>query len=250
MMNSLTTVEDKSLTNGEIGLALDLYNAGDKASVDFDNLQVLNLSDTQQETMLNGGSENNGAQGSGEVLFEDNFDSDAKGWPLAILKDKYSSYTATIENGQYTISVKDKDQAFVERLLPSREFDDFVLSIEATPGDTGQNYSYGVSFRENKDDIFYALEIGNDGQYAVLVFDQDWKRLKDWSTSKAIKVGGTNKITIEADGGHLTFYVNDEKLTTLENDTSLSGQIGLIVAMFDKGTEATVHFDNLVIRKP
>lgn len=245
-----TTVEDNSLSNGEVGLALDLYNEGDKASVDFDNLQILNLSDTQQEAMLNqAGSENNGAEDSGTVLFEDTFDSD-KGWATGEFDDDYSFNTATVENGQYTISVKDKDQAFVEKLLPSREFDDFVLTVEATPGDTGQNYSYGVSFRENEDDIFYAFEIGNDGQYAVLLFDQEWKRLKDWSTSKAIKVGQTNKLTIEAEGGHLTFYINDEKLTTLENDTSLSGKVGLVVAVFDKGTEATVHFDNLVIRKP
>ncbi|MDL1891394.1 DUF1080 domain-containing protein, partial [Sphingobacteriales bacterium CHB3] len=231
--------------------ALDLYNAGDKASVDFDNLQVLNLSDSQQEALLNNpDTPNNGASDGGEVLFEDAFDSDAKGWATGEFDDKYSFNTATIENGQYTLSVKDKDQAFVEKVLPSREFDDFVLTVEATPGDTGQNYSYGVSFRENEHDIFYAFEIGNDGQYAVLLFDQEWKRLKDWSTSKAIKVGQTNKITVQADGGHLTFYVNDEKLTTLENDTSLNGKIGLVIAMFDKGTEATVHFDNLTIRKP
>lgn len=244
-----TTIEDNTLTNGEIGLAIDLYNEGDKASVDFDNLQVLNLSDTQQEAMLDR-PDSNGAENSGELLFEDTFDSDSKGWATGEFEDNYSVNTATVENGQYTLSVKDKDQAFVEKLLPSREFDDFILTVEATPGDAGQNYSYGVSFRENKDDIFYAFEIGNDGQYAVLLFDKEWKRLKDWSTSKAIKVGQTNKITIQAEGGHLTFYVNDEKLTTLENDTSLSGKIGLIIAMFEKETEATVHFDNLVIRKP
>lgn len=246
-----TTVEDDSLSNGEVGLALDLYNEGDKASVDFDNLQVLNLSDTQQEAMLN--SEEAGANGnedSGSILFEDTFDSDAKGWATGEFDDDYSFNTATIENGAYTINVQDKDQSFVEKLLPSREFDDFVLTVEATPADTGENYAYGVSFRESDDNLFYAFEIGNDGQFAILLFDQEWKRLKDWSSSKAIKAGETNKITIEADGGHLTFYVNDEKLTTLENDVSLSGQIGLIVAIFDKGTEATVSFDNLVIRKP
>jgi serine/threonine protein kinase len=239
-----TMVEDDSLKGGAVGVALDLYNEGDKATVDFDNLLVINFSPE-------GVTLDNRNEGSGEIIFEDTFDNDASGWATGEFDDDYSVNTATVENGKYTISVEDKDQAFVEKLLPNREFDDFILSIEATPLDTGENYAYGVSFREDSSgDIFYAFEIGNDGQYAVLLFDGEWKRLKDWSTSKAIKVGEMNKIMISAEGDSLTFYVNDEKLTTLTNDVSAEGKIGLVVAMFEQGTSAEVEFDNLVIRRP
>jgi hypothetical protein len=42
--------------------------------------------------------------------------------------------------------------------------------------------------------------------------------------------------------------VNGEELTTLEDDTVASGQIGLVVDIFEDDTSATVSFDNLIIQ--
>jgi serine/threonine protein kinase len=240
-----TSVEDDTLKSGSIGVALELYDPGNKATADFDNLSVINFS-ADMDGLLDSSKEP-----ASSVLFEDTFDSDANGWATGEFDDEFSTNTVTIENGKYTISVQDKDQAFVEKLLPNREFDDFILTVETTPRDTEEHYSYGVSFRENSSgDIFYAFEIGNDGQYAVLLYDGDWKRLKDWSTSQALKPGETNTIKIVAQGRTLEFYVNEVKLTALENDASSSGKVGLVVAMFEQGKSATVDFDNLVISQP
>jgi hypothetical protein len=41
--------------------------------------------------------------------------------------------------------------------------------------------------------------------------------------------------------------VNDQPLTTLMDGSSLSGKIGLVIAMFEKGATTTVDFDNLSI---
>ncbi|HXW00781.1 MAG TPA: family 16 glycoside hydrolase, partial [Anaerolineae bacterium] len=237
------TVEDDTLTRGAIGLALELYNEGDKASVDFDNLTVRQVSAEELAALDND---------SGSILFEDTFDSDAKGWATGEFDDDISQDEITIEEGRYSLSVtaKPEKQPYIEKFLPNREFSDFILTLEATPRDSEKHYSYGIAFRADKDDNDYVFQIGNDGLYAVRMYKDGWSTLKDWSSSSAIKLGETNQLIVTAKGNSLTFFVNDVQLTTLEDSTLSKGRIGLVLEIFEAGKAATVEFDNLTIRKP
>jgi hypothetical protein len=107
-----------------------------------------------------------------------------------------------------------------------------------------------VAFRENSADHCYAFEIGNDGLYGVSLFEGDWVTLKDWSSSEAIKVGQKNTLTVVAEGSKLSFFVNEEKLATIEDGTLATGSVGLIVNIFEEGNSATVDFDNLIVTTP
>ena len=160
-----TTIEDDTLERGAIGVALELYDEGDKATVDFDNLVIRQVSAEELAALGND---------SGSIIFEDTFDSDAKGWATGEFEDDYSQNEITVEDGRYTLSVTSKPDKlpYVEKLLPSREFSDFILSVEATPRDSETYYSYGVAFREDGDGNVYVFEIGNDGLYAVLLYDR------------------------------------------------------------------------------
>lgn len=238
-----TTLKDDTLAGGAIGLALDLYDQGDKATVDFDNL-VVRAPNAEELAAL--------GNDSGSIIFEDTFDSDAKGWSTGEFEDEYSQNEVTIENGYYTVNVTSKPDKlpYVEKQLPGRDFSDFVLTIEATPRDSETHYSYGVAFRLDEDGNVYVFEVGNDGLYAVLLYDDEWKKLKDWSSTPAIKPGETNRLIVSAKGSTLAFFVNDVQLTTLENDTITTGKIALVVDMAEGDKSAVVDFDNLVIRKP
>jgi serine/threonine protein kinase len=238
----VATLEDDTLSSGAIGVALDLYEEGDKATVDFDNLVIRSLN-PEELAALNAAT---------AVLFEDTFDSDAKGWSTGEFEDEYSQNEVTIEEGRYTLSVASKPDKlpYVEKQLPSRDFSDFILSVEATPLDSETHYSYGIAFRLDEDGNVYVFEIGNDNLYAVLLYDGEWKKLKDWSSTPAIKPGETNRLIISAKGSTLTFFVNDVQLTSLENDRLSEGKIALVVDMAEGEKTATVDFDNLIIRKP
>lgn len=240
--NEVTTLEDDTLTTGAIGLALDLYDKGDKATVDFDNLFIRSLNPDELATLKTNQA----------ALFEDTFDSDAKGWSTGEFEDEYSQNKVTIEQGVYNLSVTSKPDKlpYVEKQLPNKEFSDFVLSVDVTPLDSETYYSYGVAFRLDKDGNVYVFEVGNDGLYAVLLYDGDWKKLKDWSSTPAIKPGETNHLTISAKGKNLTFFVNDVQLTTLEDNTISEGKIALVVDMAEGDKSTKVNFDNLVIKKP
>jgi hypothetical protein len=233
------SIEDDTLQSGSVGIAIELYNPGDTATVDFDNLTVYALTDEELAAL-----------GDTSILFEDTFDSDTHGWATGEFEDDYSLDEVSIEDGVYSLQVTAKEPAFVEKTLPNLTFSDFSLSVEATPYDSaGGDYYYGVAFREDDDGYVYTFEIGNDGFYAVFLFDGEWKKLKDWSSSDAINVGETNELTVAANGETLTFYVNDELLTTIEDDTLSEGQVGLVLDMFEVGYTVGVDFDNLVIRR-
>ncbi len=232
----VATIEDNTLDGGSIGVILEVFEEGDNVVVDFDNLIIREI-----------GGET--AQATGDyILFEDYFDSDANGWSTGQFEDEYTVDDIAIEDGKYTLNIMAMQSAYVERNPPNQEFSDFILTLEATPYDTAEHYSYGIAFRENAEGHGYSFEIGNDGLYAVLLFDGEWKKLKDWSSTDAIRIGETNELTIIADGEIMTFFVNGQELTTLEDDVVSAGTIGLVVHMFDDDTVARVDFDNLVIR--
>jgi hypothetical protein len=184
-----------------------------------------------------------------DIIFEERFDSDANGWATGEFEDEYSLDEISIEDGQYTLRVTAKEVSYIEKVLPNQEFSDFMLTLEATPRDADEHYSYGIAFRENLETHTYTFEIGNDGLYAIFLYDGEWRKLKDWSSAKAIKPGQTNELKIIAKGSTLTFFVNADELTTIEDDTLSEGKVGLILDMFEEGKSATVDFDNLVISR-
>lgn len=197
-----------------------------------------------------GGEADDTPASSGDVFFTEAFDSNENGWPTGKNEDEYTIDETRLEDGRYVISVEALKPAFVERQLPDWQFDDFFLSLEATPLDKGDTYSYGVSFRLDEMGNGYAFEIGNDGQYGVLLYNEEWSMVVDWTKSGAIKVGQTNKLAVLAQGDSLSFYVNDEPLVTIEDDTVLEGQVGVLIDMFAEDESAKVAFDNLLIGDP
>jgi hypothetical protein len=228
-------VEDYDYSEGRIGLYLGAYDKDSELTVEFDNLVVRPVED---ESLFE------------EILFADTFDSDASGWSTGAFEDDYSQNNVTIADGKYTLSATSKpDQApYIEKTLPNEEFSDFIISLQATPRDDAEHYSYGLAFRENSEGHTYAFEIGNDGLYSVFLFDGEWSVLKDWSQSDAILVGETNELMVIAEGESLTFMVNGQILTTLEDDTLAEGRISLVMELFESEVSATVDFDNLEVR--
>jgi serine/threonine protein kinase len=225
-------VEDDTLQRGSIGVIIDLYNEGDEATIDFDNVVVRHIGDQEK---------------SDGLIFAEYFDSDANGWSTGQFETDYNLQEIAIVDGKYTLNVTAKQPAYVEKTPPNLEISDFILTLEATPGDSEEHYSYGIAFRENVDGYVYAFEIGNDGLYAILLFDGEWQQLKDWSSTDAIKIGQPNELMVRAEGNMMTFFVNGEQLTTLEDSTLTKGNIGLVVDMFEADLSATVDFDDLII---
>lgn len=244
--DEVTSLEDSTTAGGRAGLVVSVLEKDKTAPVSFDNLVVSQVSPTAPLSTRSLPADET-ATGSG-ILFSDSFDSDGYGWATGDFEDRFSHSQVSIRDGRYALTVTTKEPAYVEKMLPNRQFSDFVLSVEATPQDTETHYSYGLTFRESPNLHAYAFEIGNDGLYSVQLYDGEWQKLKNWTSSEAIKAGQTNRLKVFARGSSLTFFVNDEQLTTIQDGSLAEGKISLVMDMFEKGRTATVEFDNLVVQ--
>jgi hypothetical protein len=133
-----------------------------------------------------------------------------------------------------------------------REFTDFHLTVEAAQIAGPDDNEYGVLVRMEDTDHFYRFSISGDGYYMVSKYDgESWEALSgDWAVSDAIQPGvATNLLEIVCQGAMMTFSVNDVQLVQVEEESFISGDIGLYAgSFFESGVE--VHFDNLSVEEP
>lgn len=226
---------DDAETNPTVAAEPSEADATEEETTETDNADSIQLEPTAEPAGL---------------LFADSFDSDINGWATGEFENDFNITEIAIADGVYSFTGTAKQPTYMERRLPREEFSDFVLTVEATPTDTEEHYSYGLAFRIDSDGTGYSFEVGNDGLYAVLLFDGEWQTLSDWTFTELANVGETNELMVVAEGETLSFFINGEALTTVQDATVSEGQIGLVVEIFEEGETATVEFDNLTVYEP
>lgn len=180
----------------------------------------------------------------GGVLADD-FSNPQSGWQVDTTKDYKLAYV----DGTYSILVHKPDLAVWGTPSRAYEFTDLVLEVDAHQVAGPLDADYGVVMRSQGESALYFFAVSSEGSYSVhLLQNDDWKRLVEWTTSKAVKPQGqVNHLKVECVGATLTFYVNGERVVQLTDGTLRSGNIGLLVSTFDKG-EAEVRFDNVRVQ--
>jgi hypothetical protein len=195
-----------------------------------------------------------GGQGAGQglpagTLYSHDFGENAGDWILESDMDANAVY----ESGQLVLQVNVPNLiAWAE--LADRRFTDFVLEIDAHQLSGPDDNSYGVLFRMRSPTAFYRFDISGDGYYEFSRRNDDatnpWTTITDWASSSAIEQGASgNRLKIQAQGSHFTFYVNDQLVTEADDTAYRSGGIGLDAGSFSEGG-VRVAFDNLVISVP
>ena len=126
-------------------------------------------------------------------------------------------------------------------------------SVEATQTEGPLDSGYGMLFRvDDTNDSFYLFEISGDGFVWVGRHDNgedagpiigQW-----WFESPAVRQGlnQTNTLTVQAEAGNLIFYVNDQEVGRITDNTYSRGDIGLMVETLGQGGIA-VQFDNFSV---
>jgi hypothetical protein len=181
------------------------------------------------------------------VLFQDDFSDMSSGWDR--VEDEVG--IADYADGVYRIFVDtDNTDAWAN---PGLDFSDTVIEVEATKVGGPDDNDFGVICRYEDIDNFYFFIISSDGFYATgKVMDgvQELMGTSSMEPDDAIKTGNvTNNIQVDCIGSTLTLYANGKHLTTVEDDTFASGDVGLLAGTFDSpGTD--IHFDNFVVRQP
>ncbi len=138
-----------------------------------------------------------------------------------------------------------------------RTLADFRLRVEATPVGGPLDNEYGVLVRMHENEQFYAFSISADGYVRVARYDatdveRTWTPLgSDWTLNPAVHQGETtNILEVEARGAQFKFWVNDELVAQVEDDTPTTygtlskGDVGLYAGAFSE-PGVHVYFDNL-----
>ena len=186
---------------------------------------------------------------AGSILFREQFGSNERGWFINAFEDETGRYEAKIVNGRYRLSREAKESLFMWQELPEVEFDDFVLVVEAFPISEGAPFAYGLTFRSNANSEFYTFEVNNIGAFKVRFRGiEGWQVLVEETPMPAIVPDAPNRLIVKASGPALSFYVNGQLATTLEDAHSQSGRIGVLLEV-EEGQQGAVEFDDLTVRE-
>ena len=181
------------------------------------------------------------------VLFQDDFSDTSSGWDRVNLDEGVTDYA----DGVYRIWVNTSSTDVWAN--PGLNFTDAIIEVEATKVGGSDDNDFGLLCRYEDASNFYFFIISSDGYYGIgRVVDGTQELLGDEELmpSDAILLGNvTNDIQANCVGSTLTLYANGTQLTSLEDTTFSSGDVGLLAGTFDEpGTD--IHFDNFVVREP
>lgn len=164
-----------------------------------------------------------------------------------------SNVSGKIENGVYDFKVFADQLSFWT--TAGESFRDGIYEVEAKQIDGPDDNAFGMIFRVSNDGKdFYTFQISGDGYVWIGRFQngvEDSEPLVGswWIESRAVRRGAneTNKLTVQAEGGNMIFFVNDQEVGRVTDNSFSSGDIGLIVGTLGMGG-AHVQFDNFAVR--
>lgn len=165
-------------------------------------------------------------------------------------EDAYS--TGAVADGVYDFKVFEND---ISRWVSAgKQFSDGIYEVEATVIEGPLDNGYGLLFRANPESgDFYLFKISADGYVWIGRYKagaEDTTIINNhWFESSAIVQGlnVTNRLRVRAEAGNLIFYVNDQEVGRVTDNTFAAGDVGMLVQTLG-GPGVRVQFDNLSVR--
>jgi len=183
----------------------------------------------------------------GATILEDDFEDPESGWDVYNNGDTLALYLG----GEYRLGVYAENYITWGNPESALDLTDFEIEVDARQVEGPLDNNFGILLRYQPDDeAFYWFQISSDGYYSVSYMQgDDWLELVTWETSEAIQQGlnATNHIKVSCVGNRYAFYVNDQHLTTFEDNALSGGSIGLAAGTFDE-VGVVIHFDNLKVQ--
>jgi len=162
--------------------------------------------------------------GNGRLVFFDPLSKqDGSKWDVVSTS---SGASCQFTRGAYHVSHQSID--YLASCLTEGTFSNFAFEVQLTivQGDCG-----GMVFRDNGDGQFYYFHICEDGGYRVSkrLSYSDIKLFQlHYSSAIHRGLGKPNKIAVVAAGSSMTFYVNEQQITQVQDSSYTSGSIALI----------------------
>ena len=127
------------------------------------------------------------------------------------------------------------------------QYADFVIEANLNIGGENGHSSSGFVFRYNNEDNFYYFLLSNRGYFRFdVVFNRNPGHLIEW-TPLPPAVEDTTELRIIARDGTFSFYLSDEWLAEMTDDTLKAGFIGFAAQNYEEKNEGAFFLDNIKI---
>ncbi len=163
-----------------------------------------------------------------ELIFEENFDDNSKGWFVGNTKDQ----AVKIKKGSYFIENLNEDKTTIP-FIKSDGLDDknFTFEIRFRHLSGSKDYNFGVRYGEND---YYAMDfyITATQQFKVKeYYNKAFHTKKDWTESEAInKSKKFNVLRVERNASVQKFFINGELVYTCFEKIFFGNKLGIIVS--------------------
>lgn len=184
------------------------------------------------------------------IVYKERFDSNKRYlWHTYESENELAKAILEVKDGAYVWTLTAYDGFYHRAKSRVRTVSSFHISVDVYMK-SGKDAAYGIVFRENEDD-YYIFRITDDQYYSVLLqFDDEWITLLDWTKSKAIKPYEINRLTVMGQRTHFYFFINDQFVAEVEDDSIPKGGISFYAGLDRKGDKAVIEFDNVILLAP
>ena len=229
----VSQINDPDYTSGEVGFYVETFDSP-KAHIHYENL-IIHPAENLPPRVV--------------VLYQDDFTNPASGWPNELVFQDY--YVGYHEPDFYHVEVHTpNDNAVVA--VPGHTFDDFSAEtrVQVSKANTAPNgdFRYGLAVRR-AGNRYYAFAISPRSKtWYVLKSGADRQQVLSQGTQDAIHgLQSPDTLRVNAQGPTLTFFVNGQPVSQINDPDYTSGEVGFYVETFDS-PKAHIHYDNLIIR--
>jgi len=182
---------------------------------------------------------------SGTVLFQDEFDASTTGW------DRFANDGGIMDyfEGGFRILVQHPGLNFWS--TPQKKYGDVRIEADALKLAGPDENRMGLMCRYQGGNYYFFI-ISNDGYYAIGKFIKGQTTLlgqNEMQSSALIQRNAVNHLRADCIGNNLTFYLNFNQITVVQDAELSSGDVGLLAGSFSQ-PGVDVSFDNFVVMQP
>ena len=181
----------------------------------------------------------------GDILYQEEFEDNTTGWDRIANEHGIMDY----DNGGYRFLIR--EPGFNLWSTPEKNFSDVRIEADVTKLNGPDENRAGLMCRYQNGDYYFFI-ISSDGFYAVgkyiggniLLLGQN-----EMQPSELIKKGDVNHLRADCIGNTLSFFVNFNEVTAVQDTDFPSGDVGLVAGAFSE-PGVDVLFDHFVVIQP
>ncbi len=175
--------------------------------------------------------------------YSDDFSDPNSGW------ETLSDLNADVAYEAGMLRIVIKRENLIQWSAAGKRFSDAIFEVDARPNGGPLDNGFGVIVRMKDRNNFYHFAISSDGYWrAGYVQDGVWSNWDDWQPHPAIRPGSqVNRIKVVMQGAKLSFFVNEQLITSREDSLFASGDIGVFALTLIDAPGTDITFDNVLV---